>query len=85
MEFLYPHCIRPCMEAAAAFAAAHAVLLGLRTGAGLTPAGRQTNYDSGRAKWARGSGRLHGTVWPAARLFFTSMSRWLVLPRKRVW
>ena len=40
-------------------------------------------YDSGRTKWARGSGRSHGTTCPAARERGTSMSRWLVLPRNR--
>ena len=33
-------------------------------------------YDSGRTKWARGSGRSHGTTCPAARERGTSMSRW---------
>ena len=40
-------------------------------------------YDSGRTKWARGSGRSHKTTCPAAKERGTSMSRWLVLPRNR--
>ena len=40
-------------------------------------------YDSGRTKWARGSGRSHSTTCPAAKERGTSMSRWLVLPRNR--
>ena len=40
-------------------------------------------YDSGRVKWARGSGRSHSTTAPAARDLGTSISRWLALPRNR--
>ena len=40
-------------------------------------------HDSGRVKWARGSGRSHSTTAPAARDLGTSISRWLALPRNR--
>ena len=56
------------------------VLNGVPVGAALVAA---RPHDSGRVKWARGSGRSHRTTAPAARDLGTSISRWLALPRNR--